>query len=153
MSDSKSLADKMTRRQKHLQSANPRTMFQVYTNKSTVYCEAWCSCACHKKTAIRLKQPFQSNKFGSLTFSYSGLPWITAECDEKRSCSSRSLPSISTTIHFPTWFWKSYISTSITFNPLNGPNLNVKMPHTVDWTTKLWDLGRTRRYSCSPRSF
>ena len=132
----------MTRCQQRAPSASSNSSLQVYAKKTTVHCKRWCSCSCHKKNVVRLKQPFQSNKGGYITFAYGGLPWITAECDEKKTCSSRSLPYVATTIHFPAWFWKRYVSTSLTFNALDGPNIFFKMPRSVDWTPKLWKFAQ-----------
>ena len=128
----------MTRHQSLLATtgSGPTKGLQVYARKSTAHCKIWCSCTCHKKHVLRIKQPF-TNAIGSFSVAYSGLPWITASCDEK-SCSSKSLPSIAMTIQFPAWFLKRCLATSLTYAPAAGPNINIKMPRTVDWTWKLW---------------
>ena len=128
----------MTRRYQNPPSATNQANLELYANMTKAHCKTWCSCSCHKKNVIRLKQPFHSDKGGYLTFSYRGLPWITAECDEKKTCSSRSLPYVATTIHFPTWFWRRYVSTSLTYNSLDGSKFILKTPRTVDWTRQLW---------------
>lgn len=110
---------------------------RIYANKSTAACESWCSCACHAKNVLRVKQP---NVFGSISFSYSGLPWVTASCDQK-SCRSRSLLTIAVTAQFPAWFWKRYLSSSFSFTPIRGPEINIRLPRTVDWTSSLWSHG------------
>ena len=132
----------MTRHHQSRPSATNKSDVGLYANMTKAHCEAWCSCSCHKKNVIKLKQPLHSGKGGYLTFSYRGLPWITAECDEKKTCSSRSLPYVATTIHFPTWFWRRYISTSLTYNSLDGSNFLLKTPRTVDWTPKLWKFAQ-----------
>lgn len=128
----------MTRNQKSIATtgSGPSKGMQVYTRKSTAHCKTWCSCTCHKKRVLRVKQP-SASAIGSFSLAYSGLPWVTASCDEK-SCASKSLPSIAMTIQFPAWFLKRCLSTSLTYAPAAGPNLNLKLPRTVDWTWKLW---------------
>lgn len=117
-----------------LESKQP---MQVFAKKSTAMCKDWCSCACHVKTVLRVKQP---NLVGSFSLAYSGLPWVTADCDQK-SCRSRSVPSVAVTVQFPAWFWKRYLSTSFCYTSLRGPEVNLKIPRIVDWTSKLWGYG------------
>lgn len=128
----------MTRHQQSIATtgSGPTKGMQAYARKSTAHCKTWCSCTCHKKHVLRMKQPF-TNAIGSFCFAYSGLPWVTARCDEK-SCASKSLPSIAMTVQFPAWFLKRCLSTSVTYAPAAGPNINIKLPRTVDWTWKLW---------------
>ena len=128
----------MTRHQKSIATtgSGPSKGMQVYTRKSTAHCKTWCSCTCHKKRVLRVKQP-STGAIGSFSLAYSGLPWVTANCDEKL-CASKSLPSIAMTVQFPAWFLKRCLSTSLTYAPAAGPNINLKLPRTVDWTWKLW---------------
>ena len=133
-------AKKMTRHGKQaIKVLEPNQAMQFYGMKSKVLCKEWCSCTCHQKKVLRVKQPF-STAVGSFSLAYSGLPWITPECDQK-SCGSRSVPSIAMTVQFPAWFWRRYMSTSITYTPIRGPEINLKLPRTVDWTCKLWRFG------------
>ncbi len=133
-------AEEMTRNRKRaVKVAEPDQAMQIYSKKSKVLCKEWCSCACHQKRVLRVKQPF-STAVGSVSLAYSGLPWITPECDQK-SCASRSVPSIAMTVQFPAWFWRRYLSSSFTYTPIRGPEINLKLPRTVDWTCKLWKLG------------
>ena len=110
---------------------------QIYARRPTAACESWCSCACHAKSVLRVKQ---RNLVGSLSISYSGLPWVTASCDQK-SCRSRSVPTVAMTVQFPAWFWKRYLSSSFSYTPIHGPEINLKLPRTVSWVSALWRHG------------
>ena len=111
----------MTRHQQSIVTtgSGPTKGVQVYARKSTAHCKTWCSRTCHKKHVLRMKQPF-TNAIGSFCFAYSGLPWVTARCDEK-SCASKSLSSIAMTVQFPAWFLKRCLSTSLTYAPAARP--------------------------------
>lgn len=128
---------KMTRRKPQTTTVSDNQPMQVYAKKSTALCKDWCSCACHTKNILRVKQP---NVVGSLSVAYSGLPWVTAGCDQK-SCRSRSVPSVAITVQFPSWAWKRYLSTSFCYTSLTGPEVNIKIPRIVDWTSALWGYG------------
>ena len=135
---------KMTRRKPQVSTstkleaeAELEQPMQVYAKKSTALCKSWCSCACHTKSVVRVKQP---SLVGSFSLAYSGLPWITAKCSEK-ACRSRSVPSVAVTVQFPAWFWKRYLSTSFCYTNLRGPEVNIKVPRIVDWTSGIWGLG------------
>ena len=112
---------------------------QVYARKSTAQCKDWCSCACHKKHVLKIKDP---STIGSFSLAYSGLPWVTASCDEK-SCRSRSVPSIAVTFQFPNWVWRRHLLSSFSYTPIRGPDLNLRLPRVVDWSSKLWGYGIT----------
>lgn len=133
-------AKDMTRHGKQaVKVSGPSQAMQIYGKKTKVLCKEWCSCTCHQKKVLRLKQPFSTDA-GSFSLSYSGLPWITPKCDQK-SCGSRSVPSIAMTVQFPAWFWRRYISSSFTYTPICGPEINFRLPRTVDWRSRLWGLG------------
>ena len=84
------------------------------------------------------------NTIGSLSLAYSGLPWLTARCDQK-SCESPAVPSVAVTFQFPPWIWKRYLSTAFTYTQFRGPEIiNLSLPRVVDWTSsKLWEYGIT----------
>lgn len=131
-------SSKMTRRKPQVITSSESTQpMQVYAKKSTTSCTSWCSCACHAKNFLRVKQP---KVVGSFSLAYSGLPWVTAGCDQK-SCRSRSVPSVAVTIHFPAWIWDRYLSTSFCYTNLRGPEMNIKIPQIVDGTSKIWGYG------------
>lgn len=111
---------------------------QIHSRRGTAACQPWCSCACHAKSVLRTNRP---NGLGSLSISYSGLPWVTAQCDQKL-CRSRSLPTVALTIRFPPWFWNRYVAPSFAYSPLEGPSINyLQFPRTVSWMSSLWRHG------------
>lgn len=110
---------------------------QIHARKGTAACQSWCSCACHAKNFLRTNR---RNGLASLSISYSGLPWVTAKCDQK-SCRSRSLPTVALNIQFPSWFWKQYLSSSFAYSPLHATNLNFALSRTVSWLSSLWRHG------------
>ena len=128
----------MTRRipgaHKAAKSSGSRRLVQGPVWKELQACQAWCSCACHTKKAVRLSQP---SMIGSVVFSYSGMPWVTAVCDQK-SCQHRSLPTLALAIQFPTWFWDQYLLSSFSYTSFAGPNISLKLPRTVSWASPLW---------------
>ena len=131
---------KMTRRKPTTVNApDSAHAVQVYSQKSIARCQDWCSCSCHQKNVLRLKEP---NLIGSFSLAYGGLPWLTPNCDQK-SCRSRSVPSVAVTFQFPPWMWKRYLSSSFTYTPVRGPDINFKLPRIVHWTNKLWGYGIT----------
>ena len=73
----------MTRRKPVARKASePTQAMEVFSRKSYSRCKDWCSCACHKKNVLRMKD---LSSLGSFSLAYSGLPWLTATCDQK-SC-------------------------------------------------------------------
>ncbi|KAL9589864.1 MAG: hypothetical protein Q9203_001319 [Teloschistes exilis] len=120
-------------------SAPPTTSqpLHIHARKGTGACQSWCSCACHAKNVLRTNR---RNGLASLSISYSGLPWVTAKCDQK-SCRSRSLPAVALNIQFPSWLWKQYLSSSFVCSPLHTTNLNFALSRTVSWMSSLWRHG------------
>ncbi len=57
------------------------------------------------------------------------------------------------TAQFPAWFIKRCLSTSLTYTSAAGPNINIKLPRTVDGTWKLWRLAPEGESACYQRSF
>ena len=129
---------RLPRTRKTVKSEETKQPMQIYAKRPTAACEAWCSCACHAKTVLRLKHP---TIVGSFSVAYSGLPWVTASCDQK-ACRSRSLPNVAITVQFPEWFWKRYWSSSFSYTAICGPEINYsKLPRTVSWVSALWRHG------------
>ena len=110
---------------------------QILSQKSNARCLDWCSCSCHKKTTVRVKDP---KTIGSFSLAYGGLPWLTANCDQK-SCRSRSVPSVAVTFQFPPWIWKRYLSGAISYKSIQGFDQFFKTPRVVDWSSKIWGYG------------
>lgn len=101
-------------------------------------CQKWCSCVCHKKNYLKISTPLKLI-LGSLFIGYSGFPVNTPACNQK-SCKRRSIPSLDLTYYFPTWFLTRCIISSLKFIPLAGPELVLRMPRLITWTTPEADL-------------
>lgn len=129
---------KMTR-QKPQSTKTPQVgqALQVFTQKSLARCKEWCSCSCHDRNAVKVKD---RSTIGSFSLIYSGLPWFNPDCDQK-SCRSRSVPSVSVTFQFPSWFWKRHLSTSLSCSSIQGPDISLRLPRVVDWYSNLWAYG------------
>lgn len=102
------------------------------------YCVPWCSCRCH--TPSSLNSPLRSLKdvVGAVTISHSGLPGLTKECDEKR-CKRRVSPKLSVSYDFPRFIMQRRFVLSYTFSNLAGPEIRVRLPRVVDWTSPVWN--------------
>ena len=109
---------------------------QIYANKSIIACDALCSCVCHAKRTLRLTQ---LNVIGSISISYGALPWTATNCDQK-SCRNRSVPTLAWRFQFPAWLWKRCLLSSFSYSSIRGPEINVRLPRTVSWSS-MWRLG------------
>jgi len=103
-------------------------------------CNNWCSCVCHSRRTIKLSTPMK-NILGSLFIGYTGFPKLTPVCNEAR-CKKRSSPKIELTYYFPLWFLARVVSITALFSDARGPELNLKMPRMVGWTSPLWRSAR-----------
>ncbi|OSS44078.1 hypothetical protein B5807_11233 [Epicoccum nigrum] len=101
-------------------------------------CKPWCSCACHKKTTFRYPKLLR-NVIGNLFVGYTGMPGLTPSCNEK-TCQQRSASSLEVTYYFPSWLLSRMLSMTLTLTAFGGPELNLRMPRMVNWTTPLWRL-------------
>ncbi|MCJ1386589.1 hypothetical protein MMC17_009715 [Xylographa soralifera] len=99
-------------------------------------CAAWCSCKCHKGQSWKTAQLI-SNVFGNLCLTYYGLPMLAEPCNQ-HACRRRQSPSISVTYRFPQALVQRVLSMSMSFADLRGPELMVKLPRVVDWTSPVW---------------
>ena len=101
-----------------------------------VSCRPWCSCACHKQRTFRYPDWLRA-AIGGLFVGYTGIPIFTPSCSEK-TCHQRSVSSIEVTYHFPNWFLSRVLSLNLRISTLAGPELIIRMPRMVNWTTPLW---------------
>ena len=101
-----------------------------------VCCERWCSCACHVNSTFRYPEWMRSS-FGGLFVGYTGIPVFTPPCSEA-SCKQRSTPFIEVTYCFPGWFVSRVWSLNFRISAIGGPELNLRMPRMVNWSTPLW---------------
>ncbi|KAJ4371530.1 hypothetical protein N0V83_004749 [Neocucurbitaria cava] len=101
-------------------------------------CKPWCSCACHKKTTFRYPKLVR-NVIGNLFVGYTGMPGLTPSCNETK-CQQRSASSLEVTYYFPSWLLSRMLSMTLTLTAFGGPELILRMPRMVNWTTPLWRL-------------
>jgi hypothetical protein len=97
-------------------------------------CNKWCSCVCHKHNYLKLSTPLDY-VLGSLFVGYSGLPISTPACSE-HSCLRRAIPSMELSYYFPRWFLARSIFMSLKVVPLVGPELTLRTPRLIRWTSK-----------------
>ena len=109
------------------------------SSKLEKYCTAWCSCCCHAQSSIDSPLRSLSSFIGARSISYSGLPGIARGCNEKL-CRGKSSPSLRVSYDFPRAIAQRRLMFSCTFSMLAGPELRVRLPRVVDWTSPLWPL-------------
>ena len=117
---------------------NQQVGFDIRARARTfhVSCERWCSCACHVQGSFRYPAWMRS-VVGGLFVGYAGIPVFTPPCSET-SCKQRSVPFIEVTYHFPTWLLSRVWSLNFRLSSHGGPELSLRMPRMVDWSTPLW---------------
>ena len=103
---------------------------------SQKYCAAWCSCQCHKRQSLKSAKLVQ-NVFGSLSVSWSGIPKLVKACDQ-HACRRRSDPTLSVTYRFPQALVQRVMCLSMSYATMCGPELRVRLPRVVDWTSPVW---------------
>ncbi|KZM20612.1 uncharacterized protein EKO05_0010889 [Ascochyta rabiei] len=118
----------------HMATVQIKAQAQVYRRR----CRPWCSCSCHKKTTFRYPKLVR-NVIGNLFVGYTGMPGLTASCNEM-ACQQRSAASVEVTYYFPSWLLSRMLSLTLTLTAFGGPELNLRMPRMVNWTTPLWRL-------------
>ena len=102
----------------------------------SISCDRWCSCACHVRGTFRYPEWMRS-VLGSMFVGYTGMPVFTPPCSET-NCKQRSAPSIEVTYRFPSWFLSRVVSLNLRLSPVAGPELCLRMPRMMDWSTPLW---------------
>ncbi|CAI6330864.1 unnamed protein product [Periconia digitata] len=103
-------------------------------------CKPWCSCICHRKRSFRYPKLLKG-LVGTLFVGYTGLPVLTPACNET-ACRQRSVSSVDVTYYFPPWFLARMFSMTLTLSAHCGPELNIRVPRMVNWTTPLWRLSQ-----------
>jgi hypothetical protein len=108
-------------------------------------CSNWCSCVCHSRRTTKLSTPFR-NILGSLFIGYTGFPNFTPACNEAK-CTKRSCPKAEIIYYFPVWLLARVVSLTVLFSGARGPELNLKMPRMVGWTSPLWRSAQANELS------
>lgn len=119
-----------------------RTSF-AGTSSGARSCKKWCSCVCHKQNHLKFSTPL-TYVLGSLFVGYSGLPVSTPPCNE-HSCLRRAIPALEFSYYFPGWFLARSLLMSLKLVPLAGPELTLRMPRLIRWTTKEANLFHSAR--------
>ena len=100
------------------------------------YCTAWCSCQCHKRQILTTTNLIQ-HVFGSLSVSWSGIPKLAKACDQ-HACRRRSGPTLNVSYRFPQVLAQRIMCFSMTYGTMCGPELRVRLPRVVDWSSPIW---------------
>lgn len=114
-------------------------------------CKSWCSCCCHAQQSVRFPRVLKT-MIGSLFIGYSGIPILTAPCNEKM-CLKRSSPSMHVSYYFPTWFLSRVLNFTASFNAFKGPQLNLNVPRLVGWMHPLWRLAHSNHVASIQKLF
>jgi len=109
---------------------------KAYAERFKSTCNNWCSCICHTRRTAKSSSLLKS-VLGSLFIGYTGFPTLTPACNEAK-CSKRSSPKVEITYYFPLWFLSRVMSITAVLSDARGPELNLRMPRMVGWTSPLW---------------
>ncbi|MCJ1401216.1 hypothetical protein MMC11_004428 [Xylographa trunciseda] len=112
----------------------PANLQDVQASKDA--CVAWCSCKCHERHSLRTAQVI-TNLLGNLSVTFYGLPLLAKPCDQ-HSCRRRQTAALRVTYRFPTALVQRVLAMSMSFADLRGPEMKVKLPRMVDWTSPIW---------------
>ncbi|KAI4099699.1 MAG: hypothetical protein LQ339_005864 [Xanthoria mediterranea] len=100
-------------------------------------CAEWCSGHCHTRSTVG--SPWVLKTFLGQLFVES----VSSEpsCNE-HGCRRSDKFSWKMTYHLPQFLMNRYLDFTVHHNPVNGPNLSVRMPRVVGWQHKLFSCGR-----------
>lgn len=101
-------------------------------------CEGWCSCVCHRVQYLQTPERFQL-AIGNLFVGLSGFPVWRRLCNERR-CRQQTIPCVRVTYHFPAWFLARAIQLILSFTYMNGPQLSLRMPRTVEGSSDIFSF-------------
>ncbi|KAL9004945.1 MAG: hypothetical protein Q9188_002264 [Gyalolechia gomerana] len=96
-------------------------------------CVDWCSCCCH--TYSKREFPWVLKSFlGNLVVEQAtnGPP-----CNE-HGCRRSAISSVKLTYHLPTFLMRRYLRFAVYHNPLDGPNISIRLPRVMEWQHKLF---------------
>ncbi|KAL8832371.1 MAG: hypothetical protein Q9170_004907 [Blastenia crenularia] len=104
-------------------------------------CKRACSCVCH--IVYRVKTPaILQNLVGSLLVKSNGLYGMSQACNEN-SCRRSSAASLRISYRFPEWFLNRMISSFITSNHVDGPQLSLVALRIVSDSSAIFSLAST----------
>ena len=97
-------------------------------------CKAFCSCVCHARTIVR--SPWLLDTvIGKIHIQYASR---RPACNE-HNCRRSSESSFSVVYQLPKYILRRYISMTIQYVPLGGPELLLRIPRMVSWSHLLWN--------------
>jgi hypothetical protein len=101
-------------------------------------CRAFCSCQCHTPSSLYSMRTL-ANFIGTLSITHSGIPYLTRPCNQS-SCLKKANPAIKISYRFPEAIAKRCLFATFSISDLAGPEMNVKMPRVVEWTSPVWQF-------------
>lgn len=124
-------------------------------------CNFWCCCACHTSTSAKSPRVLEI-LIGSVKVHYNGR---RPACNEFR-CRRTPDSSFNMTYQLPGYLMSRYIAMKLRYNPLDGPQLSLRMPRVITWShplqiyaikgdllgiQKLFSDGKASPYDLNPR--
>ena len=114
---------------------------RISASMSRYSCKDNCACVCHRRQAWRTPRPL--NKFlGTLFLGYTGIPYITPQCNSKE-CTQRSSAIALITYLFPSLLLARVLLLVFRFSSMNGLEFNLRVPRIVSSTARIWTLAWT----------
>ncbi|KAL8695208.1 MAG: hypothetical protein Q9218_000246 [Villophora microphyllina] len=96
-------------------------------------CVDWCSCKCHTRSTVKSPWTFKCCLGQLFVESASTGP----QCNEK-ACRRWPMSTTTVTYYLPRFLMSRYIRFVVQHNPLDGPNLSLRLPRVMDWQHELW---------------
>ena len=120
-----------------LSEDSPGSHLDVVRNQShpaeKQQCKALCSCVCHARNIIRSPWILEAI-IGKIHVQYAG--WRPA-CNEYR-CRRSPESSFNVVYQLPKYVMNRYISITMQYTSLGGPEFLLRMPRMVSWSHLLW---------------
>lgn len=110
---------------------------EVVQNQSPIVirqkCKALCSCVCHAHSIVRSPWILETI-IGKISVQYAGR---RPACNEFH-CRRSSEYSFNVVYQLPKYIMSRYISMTMQYAPLSGPEFLLRMPRMVSWSHLLW---------------
>ena len=110
-----------------LQNPRPRR------NPKQGQCADWCSCACHSRR-ILISPWLLKTLLGEITVHYSSLKPI---CNETK-CRRSNRCTLNMTYQLPSFLLSRYVSLTMRYASVHGPQFALRMPRVTKWCHSLW---------------
>ena len=96
-------------------------------------CAAWCSCACHSRR-ILISPWLLKALLGEITVHHTSLK---PTCSEMK-CGRSNRGTLYLTYQFPSFLLSRYISLTMSYASVHGPQFALRMPRVTKWCHSLW---------------